>query len=43
MRGSLRIYEGFNNKSEKVELKITGFEYGYTIERSENMAKLVLV
>lgn len=43
MRGSLRIYEDFNNKSEKVELKITGFEYGYMIERPENMAKLVLV
>lgn len=43
MRGSLRIYEDFNNRSEKVELKITGFEYGYMIEKPENIAKLVLV
>ncbi len=43
MRGSLRIYEDFNNKSEKVELKITGFEYGYMIEKPENIAKLVLI
>lgn len=43
MRGDLRIYEDFDNQSEKVNLKITGFEFGYVFTRPEFIAKLVLL
>jgi hypothetical protein len=42
MRGALRMYEDFDNKSEKVELKLTGFEYGMYFEKPENTCKLVI-
>lgn len=43
MRGSLRMYEDFNNKSEVVEIKLTGFEFGYMFTKPENISKLVLI
>lgn len=42
MRGALRAYEDFDNKSEKVEIKLTGFEYGMFFEKPENTCKLVI-
>lgn len=42
MRGALRMYEDFDNKSEKVEIKLTGFEYGMFFEKPENTCKLVI-
>ena len=42
MRGSLRMYEDFDNNSEKVNIKLTGFEYGMMFEKPENMCKLVI-
>lgn len=42
MKGELRVLEDFDNQAEKVNLKITGFEYGTCITRPENIAKIVL-
>lgn len=42
MRGELRVYEGFDNKNETVEIKMTGFEYDVAITNIEKMAKIVL-
>lgn len=42
MRGSLRMYEDFDNQSEKVNIKLTGFEYGMFFEKPENTCKLVI-
>lgn len=40
MRGSLRMYETFDNTAEKVDIKLTGYEYGFMISRPENVCKL---
>ena len=42
MRGSLRMYETFDNTAEKVDLKLTGFEYGFMIANPENICKLTI-
>lgn len=42
MRGSLRVYETFDNNKEKVDLKITGFEFGTAINKIDKIAKIVL-
>ena len=42
MRGSLRMYETFDNTAEKVDLKLTGFEYGFMISSPENICKLTI-
>ena len=42
MRGSLRMYETFDNTAEKVDIKLTGFEYGFMIEKPENVCKLAI-
>lgn len=42
MRGALRMYEDFDNKSEKVEIKLTGFEFGMLFNKPENACKLVI-
>lgn len=42
MRGSLRMYETFDNTSEKVDIKLTGFEYGFMISKPENACKLTI-
>jgi hypothetical protein len=42
MKGSLRMYETFDNNAEKVDIKLTGFEYGFMIEKPENICKLVI-
>ena len=43
MKGDLRVYETPDNNKEKMNLKITGFEFGYSIHRPEKMAKIVLI
>ena len=42
MKGSLRMYETFDNTAEKVDIKLTGFEYGFMISNPENVCKLVI-
>ena len=42
MRGQLRVYESFDNKREVIELKLTGFEYGLSINKIEKIAKVVI-
>jgi len=42
MRGELRVYEDFDNKNEKVEIKVTGFEYDVAFTDTEKIAKIVL-
>lgn len=42
MKGSLRMYETFDNNAEKVDIKITGFEYGFMVGKPENVCKLVI-
>jgi hypothetical protein len=42
MRGDLRVYETPDNKREVIELKITGFEFGYSITKVDKIAKIVL-
>lgn len=42
MKGSLRMYETFDNTAEKVDIKLTGFEYGFMIEKPENICKLTI-
>ena len=41
-RGSLRAYETFDNTAERVDIKLTGFEYGFMIKNPENLCKLVI-
>ena len=41
-RGSLRMYETFDNVAERVDIKLTGFEYGFMITNPENVCKLVI-
>lgn len=40
MKGSLRMYETFDNTAEKVDIKLTGFEYGFMISNPENVCKI---
>ncbi|MDR6779349.1 MULTISPECIES: hypothetical protein [Paenibacillus] len=42
MRGQLRVLETFDNNREKVDLKITGFEFGTAINKIDKIAKIVL-
>lgn len=42
MRGQLRVYQTFDNNREKVDLKITGFEYGVAISKLDKIAKIVM-
>ena len=42
MKGTLRMYETFDNTAEKVNIKLTGFEYGFMIANPENVCKLVI-
>lgn len=42
MKGSLRMYETFDNTAEKVDIKLTGFEYGFLINKPENICKLTI-
>lgn len=41
-RGSLRAYETFDNTAERVDIKLTGFEFGFMITNPENLCKLVI-
>ena len=43
MRGSLRVYETMDNNKEVVDIKITGFEFGYALNRLDKIAKVVMV
>ena len=40
MKGSLRMYETFDNTAEKVDIKLAGFEYGFMISNPENVCKI---
>lgn len=42
MKGTLRMYETFDNTAEKVDIKLTGFEYGFLITKPENVCKLTI-
>ena len=42
MKGNLRVYETFDNTAEKVDIKLTGFEYGFLINKIENVCKLTI-
>lgn len=41
-RGDIRVYETMDNNAEKVNVKVTGFEYGYCITDIENVAKIAM-
>lgn len=40
MRGDLRVYETLDNNQEKVDIKITGFEFGHVITKPEKVGKI---
>ena len=40
MKGEVRVYETMDNNNEKVDLKITGFEYGYCITDTTKIYKV---
>ena len=40
MRGDLRVYETMDHNKEKVDIKLTGYEYGYCITDIEKVAKV---
>ena len=42
MKGSLRMYETFDNTAEKVDIKLAGYEYGFMISNPENVCKLTI-
>lgn len=42
MRGDIRALETMDNKREVVELKLTGFQFGYAINDIEKVAKITL-
>ncbi|MMZ66772.1 hypothetical protein D1872_292970 [compost metagenome] len=42
MRGDIRVYETFDNQTEKVHIKVTGFEFGTAINKLDKIAKIVL-
>lgn len=39
-RGDVRVYQTMDNNKEKIDLKITGFEYGTCITNIEKVAKI---
>lgn len=41
-RGDVRVYQTMDNNKEKVNLKITGFEYGTCITNPEKVGKITL-
>lgn len=41
-KGSVRVYETMDNNTEKVNVKVTGFQYGYAITNIEKVAKITL-
>lgn len=41
-KGSLRVYETMDNNAEKLNVKVTGFQYGYAITDIEKVAKITL-
>lgn len=41
-RGEIRVYETPDNNQEKMNLKITGFEFGYAITHPEKVAKITM-
>lgn len=41
-KGDIRVYETMDNNAEKVDVKITGFEYGYCIHDIDNLAKITM-
>jgi len=40
MRGDVRVYETLDNNQEKVDIKVTGYEYGVVIDRPYKVAKV---
>ena len=42
MKGDIRVYETMDNKKEVVELKITGFQFGYALTDLDKVAKITL-
>lgn len=44
MKGEVRTYETENNNKETIDLKITGFTYGYSFNKDtlENVCKIVI-
>lgn len=41
-KGDIRVYETMDNNEEKIDLKVTGFQYGYAITNIDNVAKITL-
>ena len=41
-KGDIRVYETMDNNEEKVNVKLTGFEYGYCITDIEKLAKITM-
>lgn len=41
-KGDIRVYETMDNNAEKVNVKLTGFEYGYCIHDIEKLAKITM-
>ena len=41
-KGDIRVYETMDNNAEKVNVKITGFQYGYAITDIDKVAKITL-
>lgn len=41
-KGDIRVYETLDNNEEKTNIKLTGFEYGFTITDIDKVAKIVM-
>ena len=41
-KGDIRVYETMDNNAEKVNVKLTGFEYGYCITDIDKLAKITM-
>lgn len=41
-KGDIRVYETMDNNEEKVNVKLTGFEYGYCITDIDKLAKITM-
>lgn len=41
-KGNIRVYETMDNNTEKVNVKVTGFQYGYCITDIDKVAKITL-
>ena len=41
-KGAIRVYETPDNNEEKMNIKVTGFQYGYAITDIEKVAKITL-